>query len=63
MLFRRRVASGYQMFTLPVGSHSEYRTKVAGTPENLYKAREPEEIAKSVENLPAPADEKSDTKK
>lgn len=61
MLFRRRVATGYQMFTLPVGSHSEFRTKVPGTPENLYKAREPEEIQKAVENLPAP-DEKSDQK-
>lgn len=63
MVFRRRIATGYQMFTLPVGSHSEYRTKVAGTLENLYKAREPEEISKSVENTPAPPDEKADAKK
>jgi hypothetical protein len=45
------------MFTLPVGSHSEFRSK-AGAPENLYKAREPEEIAKAVENLPEPAPDK-----
>jgi hypothetical protein len=46
------------MFTLPVGSHSEYRTKAAGTPENLYKAREPAEIEKAVESVPAPPDVK-----
>ncbi|MBI3866572.1 MAG: hypothetical protein HY290_32220 [Planctomycetia bacterium] len=63
MLFRRRVATGYQMFTLPVGTHSEFRTKVAGTPENLYKAREPAEIAKAVENVPPPPDEKTTDKK
>jgi len=54
MLFRRRVAAGYQMFTLPAGSHSEFRTKAAGTPPDLYKAREPDEIAKSVDGLPEP---------
>ncbi|HEY3964534.1 MAG TPA: alpha/beta hydrolase-fold protein [Planctomycetaceae bacterium] len=58
MIFRRRNATGYQMFTLPVGSHSEYRTKAAGTPENLYKAREPAEIEKAVESVPAPPDVK-----
>jgi poly(3-hydroxybutyrate) depolymerase len=58
MIYRRRVGSTYQMFTLPVGTHSEFRTKVPGTPENLYKAREPEEIQKAVEELPAPAEKK-----
>ena len=63
MLFRRKVASGYQMYTLPAGSHSEFRTKVAGTPEDLYKAREPDEIARAVEDLPAPAVDKAGDKK
>lgn len=63
MLFRRHVGAGYQMFTLPVGSHSEFRTKVPGTPENLYKAREPAEIQKAVENLPAPEEKKPEEKK
>lgn len=58
MIYRRRISTGYQMYTLPVGSHSEFRTKVPGTPEDLYKAREPEEIAKAVEDLPPPADRK-----
>ncbi len=58
MVYRRRVGNGYQMYTLPAGSHSEFRTKVPGTPEDLYKAREPDEIAKAVEDLPPPADEK-----
>jgi hypothetical protein len=58
MVYRRRVGSTYQMFTLPAGSHSEFRTKVPGTAENLYKAREPEEIQKAVEELPAPAEKK-----
>ena len=58
MLFRRRVANNFQMYTLPAGSHSEFRTKVPGTPEDLYKAREPEEIAKAVEDLPPPTDNK-----
>jgi poly(3-hydroxybutyrate) depolymerase len=54
MLFRRRVGNTYQMFTLPVGSHSEFRTKVPGTAEMLYKAREPAEVQKAVEDLPPP---------
>ncbi len=55
MLYRRRAGNGYQTYTLPAGSHSEFRAKVAGTPEDLFKAREPEEVAKAVDNLPAPA--------
>lgn len=58
MIFRRRVGNTYQMFTLPVGSHSEFRVKVPGTPESLYKAREPAEIEKAVENLPPPPEKK-----
>jgi dienelactone hydrolase len=54
MLYRRRAGSGYQLYTLPAGSHSEFRAKVAGSPEDLYKAREPEEIAKTVEELAGP---------
>ena len=57
MIYRRRVGTGYQMYTLPAGSHSEFRTKVAGTPEDLYKAREPDEIAKAVEDLPPPTED------
>ena len=63
MLFRRRVANTYQMFTLPVGSHSEFRTKVPGTPESLYKAREPAEVQKAVEDLPPPPEAKPVEKK
>jgi hypothetical protein len=58
LIFRRHVGNTYQMFTLPVGSHSEFRTKAPGTPESLYKAREPAEIQKAVEDLPPPADKK-----
>ena len=47
MVFRRQVDAGYQMFTLPAGSHSEFRTKVAGTAPQLFKAREPDEIEKA----------------
>jgi hypothetical protein len=45
MVFRRRAGNAYQSFTLPVGSHSEYRL-VTGQ-AMLYQAREPEEIEKS----------------
>ncbi len=54
MIFRRKIATGYQMYTLPVGSISEFRTKEPGKPEDLYQAREPEEIAKVVQDLPDP---------
>jgi len=64
MIYRRRISTGYQMYTLPAGSHSEFRTKVPGTPEDLYKAREPDEIAKAVEDLPPPEEAKpADNKK
>ncbi|MGE5191023.1 MAG: alpha/beta hydrolase-fold protein [Deltaproteobacteria bacterium] len=58
MLFRRRVGNTYQMFTLPVGSHSEFRAKTPGAPESLYQAREPAEIQKAVEDLPPPPADK-----
>jgi poly(3-hydroxybutyrate) depolymerase len=54
MVYRRKTASGYQTYTLPAGSHSEFRTKETGKPEDLYQARPPEEIAKAVEDLPGP---------
>jgi len=63
LIFRRRAASGYQMFTLPAGTHSEFRTKITGTPEALYKAREPEEIQKALDAIGAPAEEKDKDKK
>ena len=62
LIFRRRTGmgtgTGYQMFTLPAGTHSEFRTKISGSPEALYKAREPEEIQKAMEDMAAPAAEK-----
>lgn len=42
LLFRLRAGNSYQMFTLPTGSHSEYR--FAGGKSTLYQAREPAEI-------------------
>src|SRR4029078_10082846 len=53
LIFRRRAntPTGYQMFTLPPGTHSEYRTKISGTPEALYKAREPEEVQKAIDEI------------
>jgi poly(3-hydroxybutyrate) depolymerase len=42
MIFRRRLGTGYQSFTLPAGSHSEFRL-VTGQ-AMLYQAREPDEI-------------------
>jgi len=58
LIFRRRVANNYQMFTLPVGTHSEFRTKVAGTPEMLYKAREPADVEKAVSEISPPTVDK-----
>ena len=40
LLFRRRAGSGYQMFTLPVGTHSEFRDDAAAGVPALYQARE-----------------------
>ena len=54
MVYRRKSGTGYQTYTLPVGSHSEFRTKEPGKPEDLYQAREPEEIARAVDELPDP---------
>jgi hypothetical protein len=58
MVFRRQSGAGYQMFTLPVGSHSEYRELKPGQGV-LYQAREPEEIEKSA---PKVEEKKSDSK-
>ncbi|MBS0264556.1 MAG: hypothetical protein JSS02_21660 [Planctomycetes bacterium] len=63
MLFRRTVGTSYEMFTLPVGSHSEYRSKVAGTPAKLWQAREPEDMVKTAETAAAPASPPADEKK
>jgi pimeloyl-ACP methyl ester carboxylesterase len=40
MVFRRRTDRGYQMYTLPVGTFSEFRTPTEGGPLGLYQARE-----------------------
>lgn len=58
MVFRRQGPTGYQMFTLPVGSHSEYRELKPGQGV-LYQAREPEEIEKS---KPKPEEKKPEAK-
>lgn len=42
VIFRRKL-DGQQMFTLPVGSHSEFRTPLSGGPPALLEAREPGE--------------------
>jgi poly(3-hydroxybutyrate) depolymerase len=47
LVLRSRAGAGYQMFTLPVGSHSEYRNPVTGGAPVLYQAREPAEIEKA----------------
>lgn len=43
VLFRRKINGQYQAFTLPVGSHSEFRVPSAGGPPELFEAREPGE--------------------
>lgn len=49
LLFRRQNASGqYEMFTLPVGSHCEFRTPATGSTPQLFQARD------TVEKAPAP---------
>jgi dienelactone hydrolase len=58
LVFRRRAGNAYQMFTLPVGTHSEFRTKVPGTPEMLYKAREPDVVEKAVSEVASAASDK-----
>lgn len=40
MVYRQRTERGYQTYTLPVGTFSEYRTPTAGGPLGLYQARE-----------------------
>lgn len=39
LLYRRRIDGRYVMYTLPVGSHSEYRVPLTGGPPQLFKAR------------------------
>ena len=39
LLYRRRVDGRYRMFTLPAGSHSEYRAPRRGGPLQLFKSR------------------------
>jgi predicted esterase len=58
LIFRRRSGAGYQMFTLPAGTHSEFRAVAPGTAESLYTAREPDVIKKAVEDLAPPTAEK-----
>jgi poly(3-hydroxybutyrate) depolymerase len=61
MVFRRRLGGGYQSFTLPAGSHSEFRL-VTGQ-AMLYQAREPDEIEKANVKPPKKEDaEKTDEK-
>ncbi len=40
MLYRRRTGNGINMYTLPVGSHSEFRVPNAGGAPSLFHARE-----------------------
>ncbi|QDT47112.1 Prolyl oligopeptidase family protein [Symmachiella dynata] len=40
LMYRRQVNGSYQVFTLPVGSHSAYSAPIAGKPPQLYQARE-----------------------
>ena len=40
VLFRHKVNGVHKMFTLPVGSHSEYRLPVAGGPAQIFQARD-----------------------
>jgi hypothetical protein len=39
LLFRRRIDSQYRVYTLPVGSHSEFRVPRTGGPPQLFQAR------------------------
>ncbi len=42
LTYRRKLNGGYQVFTLPVGSHSAYSAPIEGKPPQLYQAKEPE---------------------
>lgn len=42
LTYRRQVGSQYEVYTLPVGSHSEFRVPVAGGPPQLFAAKKPE---------------------
>ncbi|MCH7687960.1 MAG: prolyl oligopeptidase family serine peptidase [Planctomycetes bacterium] len=39
LLYRRKLGSSYRMFTLPVGSHSEFRVPKSGGAPQLFEAR------------------------
>jgi poly(3-hydroxybutyrate) depolymerase len=39
LLYRRKVGSGYRMFTLPVGSHSDFRVPKSGGAPQLFETR------------------------
>jgi poly(3-hydroxybutyrate) depolymerase len=39
LLYRRKLGSSYRTFTLPVGSHSEYRVPKSGGSPRLFEAR------------------------
>ena len=39
LLYRRKVGNSYRMFTLPIGTHSEFRVPKSGGPPQLFEAR------------------------
>lgn len=39
LLFRRKTGNDYKMFTLPVGTHSEFRSPVSGGPPQLFQSK------------------------
>lgn len=41
LTYRRNVASGSEVYTLPVGSHSEFRIPVTGGAPRMFAARQP----------------------
>jgi predicted esterase len=41
MIFRRQAGPGYQMYTLPAGTHSEFRAPITGGPPQVFQARQP----------------------
>lgn len=42
--FRRNTGAGYQSYTLPAGTHSEFWSPKEGRPLGLYQARTPEQM-------------------
>jgi hypothetical protein len=41
LTFRQRTQQGESLYTLPAGTHSEYRIPITGGPPRLFQAREP----------------------